>query len=161
GAQMNADMLLAVSTVWDFLHHDYAWSGFQLPRVPSIFPDLLLQFAVALATPNDRWALFAYNVAQFSGFVLVAAYVARELPGASLVRATSAALSVLSTLVLADILLPTGTRITLNYFLSCIHIGPFILSFLGAALACRLLERWSHPVAASFLIMSPLLILSD
>jgi len=50
---MNADNLLATSLVWDLLHYDYAWRGFQLPRVPSIFPDLLVQFAVTLATPDE------------------------------------------------------------------------------------------------------------
>jgi hypothetical protein len=56
--QMNADMLLPVSLLWDLRHHDYAWLGFQLPRVPSLVPDLLLYAATDLATGSYRWALF-------------------------------------------------------------------------------------------------------
>ena len=87
------------------------------------------------------------------------AYVASVLTNASFIRAAAAALSVLLIIVLADVQ-RNGTHLTLNYFLSCMHVGPFVLSFLLAALACNLLERWRHSVAVLLFVLLLLAIVS-
>ncbi|MDB5459629.1 MAG: hypothetical protein JWO72_1370 [Caulobacteraceae bacterium] len=158
---MDADILLASSLAWDVSHHAYAWQGFQLPRIPSLFPDLLLQLASSAIAPSDRWALFGYMVSQFLAMVVAAGWLARLLTGVSLLRTTTVSLVVLSAVVLGDSTLPGLTALTMDYFQPCVHIGPYVAALFGAGLASRLAMRWATGEAALFFALSTLALLSD
>jgi hypothetical protein len=158
---MNADGLLAVSWIYDLGHHDYAGLGFQLPRIPSLFPDLLLQAGASAVTPSAAWAVFVYNVVQFQLLVLAAAYVGRLLSGASFLSSVTASLVVISAVVLADLFLPGTTGLPIIYFESCLHFGPYIVCLFAAGLAYRLVERWRAFDGGLLFVLSCLAVLSD
>ena len=159
--QMNADGLQLISYIWDLRHHAFAWDGIQWPRAPHWFPDLSVQAVASLLTPSDAWAIFAYNIAQFSGFILIAGYIAFLLSESSLLASVSVSAAVISLAVLADAMLPGATGLPLKYFLPVNHFGPFVASLLGSVLAFRLVKNWSLATAVTLLIVSVLSILSD
>jgi hypothetical protein len=159
--QMNADLLLPVSLIWDLRHHDYAWLGFQLPRVPSLVPDLLLYAAADLATGSYRWALFIYGYLQFMGFVCVGGWLARLLTGAGPLSAMAAMQAVATILVLLNLMLPDGTSHAFGIFMPCLHFGPMLTALVGSALACRLLQRWRTGDAVLLLAASTAAVASD
>lgn len=60
GQFVNSDSLLPVHMAWDVTTHDYAWSSFQWPRVPSL-PDLAFFFSMELAGANWRASVLLYS----------------------------------------------------------------------------------------------------
>ena len=161
GTQMNADMLLAASYIWDLWNHDHAWHGFQLPRIPSIFPDLTIQAAAVLVSPSYGWSLFVYSWAQIALFALAAAHIATLLTTRPHYQTMAISGILIVAVVLLDAHLPGGTAITFNYFMACIHFGPFVTSLIAGAIAWTLLQDWRHGPALLLFCVSTMSILSN
>lgn len=159
--QTDADALLAVSLAEDLSRHAYAWTGFELPRVTSLFPDLALQIAASAVTPSRGWALFVYGAVQFQALVLACALVVRRLTGAAFLRAAAVTLAVVSLPVLADLLGPGGTGFAAAYLVSCFHAGPYVLGLAGALVAANLAERWRWSEAGLLFALAFAEVLSD
>lgn len=159
--QMNADSLLAVSFIWDLRQHDHALFGFQLPRIPSIFPDLTIQAAALAVSPTFLWSLFVYAWAQIVLFVLAAGCIAALLTARPYYQCVAVSAVLIAVVVIADTVLPGRTGITFNYFISCIHFGPFLTSLLASAVAWKLLQDWRHSWAALLFGLATLSILSN
>ena len=60
---ISSDTLLPAAFVWDMLHFDRAWNGFQHPRVLSFVPDLPMTGTVQAATGSWRVALAVWVLA--------------------------------------------------------------------------------------------------
>lgn len=161
GAQMNSDMLLAISYIWDLGQHDHAWHGFQLPRIPSIFPDLMIQAAAVSVAPSYGWSLFIYAWIQIALFGLAAAHIAALLTARPHYQTIAVSGILIAAAALADAWLPGSTGITSNYFMACIHFGPFVTALIAGAIAWRLLQDWRYVPAVLLFGVSTLSILSN
>jgi hypothetical protein len=158
---MNSDSLLAVSFIWDTFNHEHALVGFQLPRIPSIFPDLVMQAAAVAISPSYRWSVFAYGWMQLVLFVLTAAWVAALIGAGSYSRAVSISAILIATVIMADSSVPGGTGTTFYYFLSCTHFGPFLASLLASAVAFKLLQDDTPAWAILLFALATLALLSN
>jgi len=146
----NSDILLPVSYVWDIRNHNYAWSGFELPRIPSLFPDLVTYAALDVLLGDFRWAMAAYALLQGTVFIVLAGCVISRLTGARAVDAAVVFLAVLTVVTVCN--LPDARHfllVELMYLPVC-HFGSFIMSLVGALLALRLIEEWRASRAALF-----------
>jgi hypothetical protein len=160
----NSDILLPVSYVWDIRNHNYAWSGFELPRIPSLFPDLVTYAALDVLLGDFRWAMAGYALLQGTVFIVLAGYVISRLTAASAVDAAVVFLAVLTVVTVCN--LPDATLeqhvllINLMYLPAC-HFGSFIMSLAGALFALRLIEEWRASRAVLFTLCVTLAYLSN
>jgi hypothetical protein len=137
----NADSLVLTSFVWDVRNHDYAWSGFHLPRIPSVFPDLTIYFLLDQLLGDYHWAIFGYAVAQFLGFILAAAWLIRLATAARLSQAVGV-LALLFTLVVSVDLHFSPLVRHFDTFLLVTHFSAFLLSLVAIGLATLLVDKW-------------------
>ena len=164
----NSDILLPVSYVWDIRNHSYAWSGFELPRIPSLFPDLITYAALDVLLGDFRWAMAAYALLQGTVFIVLAGCVISRLTGARTVDSAVVFLAVLTVVTvcnLPDARLEQHFRfysilIDLMYLPVC-HFGSSIMSLAGALLALRLIEEWRASQAVLFTLCVALADLSN
>ena len=121
--EMNADTLLAPAWVEDVRGHAYAWVGFQLARIPSLFPDLALQLLARAVSPSATWGVFVYCAAQFTGLVFAVGWMVRLASGAGYLRGdVTAAFGVLSAAVLVETMVGVPTGLPLIWFQSCARL---------------------------------------
>jgi hypothetical protein len=137
----NADSLVLTSFVWDVRNHDYAWSGFHLPRIPSVFPDLVVYFLLDQLLGDYRWAIFGYAVAQFVGFIFAGAWLIRLATAARLSQAVGV-LALLVTLVISVDLHFSPIVRHFDIFLLVTHFSAFLLSLVAIGLTTLLIEKW-------------------
>jgi hypothetical protein len=141
GEWTNADTLVLTSFVWDVRHHDYAWTGFRLPRIPSLFPDLAVYSAFQLLIGDYRWAIFGYAIAQFLAFIFAAGWLISLATDVRLAK-TAGLLTLLLTLVIVvDLHFPPIVA-HFEIFLLVMHFGAFLMSLIAVGLAILLIERW-------------------
>jgi hypothetical protein len=134
----SSDALLPISFAWNLFHQSGTIVGFQLPRIPSIFPDLILLVAFDdLMGENWRWAMFAYSLVQATAMTLMASAVIARLARSSLPDAALAFVSVLAVIVvvsdLAVLDLPA-------LYLPVEHFSTFLLSLFALWLIQRYLD---------------------
>jgi hypothetical protein len=159
--QMKADSLLAVSFIWDLFHHEHALIGFQLPRIPSIFPDLVMQAAAVAVSPSYRWSVFVYGWMQLALFVLTAAWIAALLAARPYREVVRISAIVIAAVIVVDSSLPGGTGATFYYFLSCTHFGSFLAALLASAVAFKLLREEGHAWAILLFFIATIGLLSN
>lgn len=165
---ISADTLLPAAFVWDVQHDINAWTRFQYPRVPSVFPDLLVLGVTQALSGSWRlgFALWAFVSA---GWLLVggawlAARIARQ-------AADGAALGflVLTVLLLTVAILTMGGPgdaggyliAYLDVFPPVAHGGPFLLTLSAAAVAGRQVETPTLRGAALLAVLTWAAVLSD
>jgi hypothetical protein len=155
GHATNADSLLAVSYIWDVRNHDYAWLGFELPRIPSIFPDLVTYAALDFMFGNFRWVVFTYSILQCLTFIALAGHLISKATSGRAVDAALVFLVIVSVIILTN-LQTARPGLVFTMFLPVEHFSSFIMSLVGAALALSLIEKW-RPSRAAFLTVCVLL----
>jgi hypothetical protein len=156
----NADTLVLTSFVWDVRNHDYAWSGFHLPRIPSLFPDLTFYSLLDQLLGDYRWAIFGYAVAQFLGFIFAGGWLIRlatEVP----FRKSVGVLALLSTLVILVNLHFSPLVRYFDVFLLVMHFGAFLMSLVAIGLTVLLIEKWKSYCAVLLVLCCFIAFLSD
>jgi hypothetical protein len=137
---IQSDSLLPAQAVWDYATHDYAVSGFQLPRAPSIVPDLLVYAVVHLASESWRLATLAYGVLSLLALAAIGGAIVRDVTGCT--WRTGAQSALLLTLVCIMLALPiTPASKHLLLFMPAHHGGSFILSLATLGIARSWLGR--------------------
>ncbi len=161
----DADMLWPASFVFDMTTRADGWRGHNLPRVPSLIPDLAVWVPMLFATGSVRWTVFLYGVLQMAGFVAVAGWIAARLSGRPRLVGGSAVIVVLAAVVwvgLTDLGAGGMLRIAV---LPIVHVGPMILAlFIAAATAGRLAAGrsvWPLIVAGAAVFLSDRLLLIE
>jgi len=170
--QMNADTLTSADFTWDVLHHTYAWSHYQLPRLPSIFPDLLVYGFLQTALGGYGWAMFAFAVVMFLGLSYICGWFAALLSKQDFYSAVFISEGILSVLFIADV--ATSAKIENGFGSPCLrcmflyptyHSGPLLAALASVGLICLLLERRRDgQTAALYLVLyfvATLAMLSD
>lgn len=157
----NADTLLPAAYAENLLHHSATLATFQLPRVPSILPDLALYGGLFAVVPNWRWAAFAYAILSYVGLVLAGGAVVGQMAGVGWRRGAAGLLAVSA----AGLLLQVGTGAAVGalfyVFVPVVHSGSFILSLAALLMVRRGLTRPSAGWAAATAVVTALGMLSD
>jgi hypothetical protein len=152
GLLLNSDSLVASDFAWELGHGH--WRDFQLPAVPSLFPDLA---ATALVQPLLGWrtAMAALVFLIFAGLLFAGSRIAAELSRTRSATVCFCVLAVAATgLGLATVSAPSidlpppssagdpaGIFPFLYVALPLTHGGPFVLGLLAALFAVHALER--------------------
>jgi hypothetical protein len=126
----NADVLLPSSYIWDALIHNYAWREFQLPRIPSFFPDLILYGILHVFLGDYRLAIFGYSILQCLGFIFAGGWIISAATNIRVIVASSLMLLLVSVVLIVD----THFREIYHHFSVFTlveHFGSFILSLLS------------------------------
>lgn len=126
----NSDALLPAAFVWEGVHHPESWRGFQWPRVPSLFPDLLLYGGLQALLGSWRLAQLIYAALSLAAMASLAGLVAgptRQVTGGMAFLAVTGLVLGVEGAVDA---MPWHQHLLAPFY----HSGPFILS-----VACVLL----------------------
>jgi len=142
----NSDILLPTSLIWNLWHGPDVWR-FQLPRIPSIFPDLVAYATLDAVLGDFRATIFGYSVFQCIAFAGAAGVVARQVTGAPLVHAAAVLLVLIEAVILIDLRSPPILA-HFEIFTPVEHFGAFLMSLVAVALAISLLECWRRSLAA-------------
>ncbi len=136
----DADLLLPASFASDVIRHGAVARYFQLPRMPSLVPDVAVVMALEGVFGNWRLAMLGYAAAAFMALVTVGGAIAAQLAGRSLTVGTATVLGL--TAALLGVLWPLGTAgIYLLALAPVIHSGPFILALAALLLARAAAQR--------------------
>ncbi len=161
GMLINSDTLLPAEFAWDIMHHDYAWRGFQLPRVPSLAPDIVVTVLLQYLTGNWRWAYMIYAAFYLYSMTLLAALIARSVLDTSLVAGSSYFLMLLIPMLVIDIAMPNLVDLHIQSFSLAAHGGPLLLSIAGIYLLWLACRSPSAALLVSVLGIGILAVLSD
>ena len=126
GMLTNADLLLPAAFASDLIRHGAAAWQFQLPRVPSLLPDVS---AIVLLQAAFGWRLaaLAYAVGAFVALVAVGGAVAAQLADRSVAMGAAAVLTL--TAALLGVLWPSeATQPLLLTLAPAVHSGSFVLA---------------------------------
>ena len=138
----NSDISLPFAFVWDLLHGGHPWSDFQLPRIPSLVPDIPMAVLIGLVVRSPLWETLVYGATQFIALLYAAGWLVAILSRQSLARSTGVVLALFS----VPLLLSWHSYCRFyQVFLPVEHWGPFIASLLVAGLAAQQLQqprRW-------------------
>jgi hypothetical protein len=134
----SSDALLPISFAWNLLHQSGTIGGFQLPRIPSIFPDLVMLVSFDdLMGENWRWTMLAYSLVQATAMTLMASAVIARLARASLSDAALAFVTVLAVVVVVSDLAVLDLS---ALYLPVEHFSTFLLSLFCLWLILRYLD---------------------
>ncbi|MBR0752839.1 hypothetical protein JQ604_11645 [Bradyrhizobium jicamae] len=140
-----SDALLPVSFAWNLFHQPGTIGSFQLPRIPSIAPDLVTIVSLDYLTGGDaRRVMFAYSFLQAIATTALAAAVIARL---AKVSSSHAALAWVS--LLAVVIAVSDLRVLdlVALYLPVEHFSTFLFSLLGLLLALRYLDRGRRSAA--------------
>jgi hypothetical protein len=135
----NADSLLPTSYMWDVMNHSNAWREFQLPRIPSFFPDLTFYGALHVFFADYHWAIFGYSFLQCFAFVFVGGLIISRATNIR-VTATSMMLMLVSVVLTIDLFVGAIYH-HFSIFTLVEHFGSFLLSLFGVAIVLTTLDR--------------------
>jgi len=140
-----ADPLLPAALVWDLTHLPDAWSHFQMPRVPSFFPDLLLIGVPQTLTGNWRIGMMVWVFGVTAWLAALVAWIASRIARVTFAAALPPALALIATLLAAGAIgFPWFTTPAdyagfaepfLVLLLPYSHGGAFLLALTAAAMA--------------------------
>lgn len=133
---LNSDTLLPAAYVWDLIHHHKAWQWFQFPRIPSLFPDLLVYGLVQWASGDWRWGHFAYGCFALLALCALSAAIIAQIAACNLVRAGQSFLLLALPLLGFEMLATGGGEAGLHLLIlyPVSHGGPFLFGL--AILLC-------------------------
>lgn len=145
GVLVSSDSLLPVAFIRDLLDRPSTWTAFQLPRVPSLFPDLVLYGSLQAAVGSWRLAVALWVVLVMAWLMGIGSWIAARVGRTGLEAAAHPfALLTVVVLVAAALSLPhperglDGSGYTYPYlfvFVLVTHGGPFLLALTTAVLA--------------------------
>jgi hypothetical protein len=156
----NADGLLPVAFVHELQTRFSTITQFQLPRVPSLFPDLTVYTLLASVIADYRWALFAATVVQVATFLILGSLVVARVAQ----RPTFACALSLCSLTGAAIALNEsagGIQYFNRMFATFEHFGPFCMSLASLLIMVRLVARESRTLWALLCALETLAIASN
>ena len=161
GLLVNSDALLPAAFGWDIAHHAYAWHGFQLPRVPSLVPDLLVSVGVQLLTGSWRVAYLTYAVLLFGLLTSSAGLVINSALRCGASVGALCFLAVAMPVLLGGLGSPTLSLWHLELFALVSHGGQFCLSVLALYLVWRLCARRGTLDFALVFVLGAVVVQSD
>lgn len=154
----NSDISLPRAFVWDLLHGGHPLRYFQLPRVPSLVPDMPVAVLIGLLVRSSQWQAVVYGAVQFVAFLYAAGWLVAILARQNLARSTGMVLALIS----VPLLLSWHSYCRYyEVFLPVEHWGPFIASLLAAGLTVRQLDRARPWRLAAIAGLATLTFLSD
>lgn len=136
----NSDTLLVSEWVEAIFYRHLPFGSFQLPRTPSLFPDLTLHAMLQLATGSWRLATLIFGWLQFAALILVAALIVHQIARVPRALAAAAFLLIVIMVFALDGLAGSGniTRLRIVVEIAA-HGGAFLLTMFAAVLVCHAL----------------------
>ena len=157
----NADTMIPTAFIWDLLHRVDGWRTFQLPRVPSLFPDFFVYGILDVATGDFRRAILGYSIFQCGAFVWVGGLIVSRAARVPLIHAAAALLVVIDAVFLVDYIFHNPVWVHFNMFVMMVHFGPFMLSLVSILLVLSLLTAWRRSLALWLALSCFIAFLSD
>lgn len=152
----SSDHLLPAELADNLLRRPGSVMSFELPRIPSLVPDILTYLLLSIVLPTWPSVVLAYATVSFAGFVVVAGAMVSRIAERSLATGIGAFLCV-SAFAISIGLAIGGTHSGFVYiFAPVIHSGSFVISLVGLLLARRSMLQPSMPVRAGLLAIATL-----
>ncbi|ABD89682.1 hypothetical protein [Rhodopseudomonas palustris] len=157
---VDADKLLAAEWTRHVFHDGLGWMQFQLPRTPSLFPDLLLFAPVQIATGSWRVATFVLAGTLLITLVVIAGLIVGRI--ATLPKAPAIAVCwIVSATMLSAELAFSGAGRHFQALQPVAHGGAFIASLAAAWLTDQLRRNFRPSGAIVLFAICALGVASD
>jgi hypothetical protein len=157
---VDSDGLLAAEWTRHIFIDGYPASGYQLPRTPSLFPDLTLYSLVQLATGSWRAATFGTLLALLAGLLCAGGIIVGRIATIRTETGIAAFWIAGVAIILAELAF-SGAGRHLLAVKPMAHGASFVLSVIAAALADSLRRRFAPVRATGFATLCILAVLSD
>ena len=134
----NSDVLLPAALVHDLFRAPHDALFFELPRVPSLFPDLLATLLLSAVLPGWRAVALCYGALSFTVLVLLCGTVTARFAGRPFGRSAAVFLSLAVLAMLFDLWFDHAWGAwTLSLF-GVIHSGSLLCTLAGLLLVRRI-----------------------
>jgi hypothetical protein len=139
----SADSLVLAAFVWESWHFSDVWSWFQLPRVPSLFPDLAVYWVIQSIFDSWRAAHFAYGLFSLLALTWLAGAIIGRCVGCGIWRGINAFLLIIIPVLSFELTQNVHGEFPLHNFLfmPAFHSGQFVLSLGASVLLWHSIER--------------------
>lgn len=152
----NSDLLMPAELADNLLRRPDSVLSFELPRIPSLVPDLLVYLLLSIALPNWQSVVLAYAMVSFAGFVVLGGAMVARIAERTLAIGIGALLGV-SALAMSIGLAIGGTHTGFTHIFSPVtHSGSFAMSLAGLLLARRSMLQPSFPLLVGLLVTAAL-----
>ena len=156
----SSDMLLPP----DWVHHLFAAPGqfrsFEMPRVPSLLPDMLGILVLRLALPW-RLAMLGYAALSFTALVLLGGAVVARWAGRPLAHAAATFGAVAAAAVLLDLQFNHGLSAVFLVLYPVIHSGTVLCTLAGLLLVRRYAAAPGWRLATAVTVLAAVATVSD
>ncbi len=160
---IDADLVVPGTFFWDILHRAGAWGAFELPRIPSFFPDLLVFGVGQLATGSWKFGYFFYGLVAFTTLILMAGRIIQSQSEGGLARGCMAFLLWALPILAVELWPGTPAEAAIHtwIFRPISHGGMFVLSLAALGLALGNLNRLRWYLLVPLFLASVLGLVSD
>ena len=157
----NGDILLPAAYVHSLLHHPGTIIWFQLPRIPSFFPDIVLVMLLSIVISSWQIVSLFYAVISFTVLVLMCSLIVARIAHREFLpsAATFVALTVLA--MLLDLQIDNAGGAYFYVLFPVIHSGSFIVALGELLLVRRLIDKFSVGLGITAVVVTAVCILSD
>lgn len=157
---VDSDKFLPADWTQHVFHDGYPISGFQLPRTPSIFPDLLLYVPIQIAAGSWRAATAGVALAFLIALIGAAGVIVSRIAKVSVSKGVAASWIVVFPLLLVE-LAHSGWGRHFMVIQAVSHGGAFVVSLWAAAMADDLRRAPNLPLAILLCAICSVTVLSD
>jgi hypothetical protein len=160
GNFVSSDELLPADWTRHIFYDGYPAFGFQLPRTPSAFPDLLLFSPIQILAGSWRIAIFGLAICLLVALIGAAGMIAGRIAGIPASRAIASCWIIVFPLLLVE-LAHSGAGRHFMAIQAVSHGGVFVASLWAAVLSERLRHAYQNSLAILLCILCGLAVLSD
>ena len=135
----NSDILLPPALFHDLFRSPLDTLFFELPRVPSLFPDLLATLLLSLVLPNWRVVALCYGALSFAALVLLCGAMTARFAARPFGRSAAVFLSLAAVALLGDLAADRARDAWVFALFAVNHSGSLLCTFGGLLTVRRLL----------------------
>lgn len=157
----NSDLLMVAELAENLRRDPGNALYFELPRVPSLFPDILVYLLLSFVLPSWQPVAFSYAMLSFAGLVAVAGTVVSRIAERSLAAGLGAFFGVTALAISVDLAVGGTHSGFVHIFAPVTHSGSVLISLIGLLLARRSMLQPTPAVQIGLLTTAALGTVSD
>ncbi len=156
---LNSDTLMPAVYFWDLFHHSDSWRFFELPRIPSLFPDLAVYGLLQRLTESWRAAYIGFAICTLFALTFISGAIINRMSGAGWMRGSSVLLLISIPILALESF--SFHILHLNILLPVSHGSPFVLALAALYVFERQLTTLSFRSCALLFVLVATGVLSD
>lgn len=157
----HSDTLLPAAWAHNMIHSRESITQFQLPRIPSFFPDLMLTLLLSFILPSWQVVALCYAATSYVALILLGGTIVSRLAERQFLASAATFLAVAALAQLLDLEFNGAAGAFSLVFAPVIHSGSFVLSLAALLLARKRIAKTTVWMTLALLSVAAIGVASD